>query len=168
MYKCGKSVTCNFGEVFFNERTYSVQRCEDFRETLWDSLVEEKEKKNSRKNRNSVLLIDNIFTCINYAILFWCTPCRDKKQAHKRTSSKWNVQKRKRESENMREKNAEKKDKREREIWIVVCAQRIPERDGSKYCICVLSLKIYTEMLIAGLTFLQIFICKHLTRGVSR
>lgn len=49
MYKCGKSVTCNFGEVFFNERTYSVQRCEDFRETLWDSLVEGKEKRTQEK-----------------------------------------------------------------------------------------------------------------------
>lgn len=108
MYKCGKSVTCNFGEVFFNERTYSVQRCEDFRETLWDSLVEEKEKRTQEKIR-TVLLIDNIFTCINYAILFWCTPCRDKKQAHKRTSSKWNVQKRKGESENVREKKCGRK-----------------------------------------------------------
>lgn len=66
------------------------------------------------------------------------------KQAHKRTSSKWNV--------------------RERSDF-AICAQRIPERDGSKYLyLCIVSQD--TQMLIAGLTFLQIFICKHLIIGV--
>lgn len=39
------------------------------------------------------------------------------------------------------QENFIKVERSEREIRSAVCAQRIPERDGSKYCICVLSLK---------------------------
>lgn len=72
---------------------------------------------------------------------------RQKTENLKRTSSKWNVRKR---------------------SDFAICAQRIPERDGSKYLyLCIVSQD--TQMLIAGLTFLQIFICKHLlTIGESR
>lgn len=68
---------------------------------------------------------------------------RQKDRAHKKTSSKWNVQ--------------------ERSDY-AICAQRIPERDGSQYLyLCIVSQD--TQMLIAGLMFLQIFICKHLARS---
>lgn len=72
------------------------------------------------------------------------------------------------ESENVREKNAEEKDRESVKFELSYVHNEFQNVMVPKYCICVLSLKIYTEMLIAGLTFLQIFICKHLTRGVSR
>lgn len=70
---------------------------------------------------------------------------KKKQDARKRTSSKWSVQ--------------------ERSDY-AICAQRIPERDGSQYLyLCIVSQD--TQMLIAGLMFLQIFICKHLTRSLD-
>lgn len=109
MYKCGKSVTCNFGEVFFNERTYSVQRCEDFRETLWDSLVEEKEKSTQEKIRTVYCwliiylraLIMRYYSDVHLAE----TKNRRTRELHQSGTFK----REKGESENVREKNAEEK-----------------------------------------------------------
>lgn len=84
MYKCEKNVTCNFGEVSFMKK-YCIESKEFLKESrmLWD------------------LLDENGISLFNIMYLHYLRYCCNvhlaetkKKQAHKRTSSKWDVRKR--------------------------------------------------------------------------
>lgn len=123
MYKCGKNVTCNFGEVSFTEELYIESK--GFRECC--------EILSSKK----WCIVNWYLHNLNDIILRYTR--RDKKEKEQRR---------------IRELHQSETFEKTR---IAVRAQRIPERDGSKYCICVLSLKT-PKMLIAGLTFFFTFL----------
>lgn len=130
MYKCGKNVTCNFGEVFFMK-----EYCIESKRVLTVSNIVSLPTK---------CTINDVFT-LYLCISFWCTPCTEIKTSAEESFIKV---------------------ERSREIQFCdMCTTNFRVARWFELYLCIVSQD--TQMLITGLTFLQTFICKHLTRSLA-